>query len=1045
MDKQTHTHHTPIPHHTHRMEQGPKADVKKAVLESADAVLTLWPQGIPVDHPDHHHHKHSHPHQHQHAPGPRFSFVSQANAGLGIFDASTVEFRGKVRGKAWKATMAQALDVQVVETDLGKGDGAFVAGLADFGPKALTLAAQLPDVGQVFMDFALSNTGPALIMRLRCPFIVCSDDLRLDEFVLFDGDGEVSQGPRRDGKSMARLCWDFLARRVRGGGPRRVFVNGWNAWSFTGAVQQGEKPSTPGLPGVFCAAFHHGAGLAQFDRSDNKEFYSEMFALLSDKSRGTGLLLGFLTQHEQFGAFSFDECFVEVGAHCRCDGQLLKTGASLRSDWCMLELQSTLPEEPLAAFMTRSAQVNAAMLQQAHGIEACVADTTRVPVGWCSWYHFYEAISEDNLLANLGMMAKLRPQLPLELFQIDDGYQRAWGDWLTLDPLKFPTKSMRDMVEAVRAKGLRPGLWLAPVAVDKHSRVAAEHPEWIIRQQGGLSDGWASNSANCGKWFYGLDVTIPEVQTFIRETLTTVSHGNWSFDYLKLDFLYAAALKGARRDPTLNTAQVLQLALRLIREAVGPSTYVLGCGSPLGATIGWVNANRVSADAGPAWLPTFPLPDCKWNLPCGRNMVRNTINRLPMHGVWWVNDPDCMLLRESTQFTPAEVVGIATVKALSGGSFLVSDDLESVSRPRMRVAQVMLPVTGRAAVALDVLEREMPEVLRLHMEERKREEEQGGASAGGWGSLPLPHHHEQQSPWVVVGLCNWGDSKKETTYPWKALLRPLLSCANGSSSSSSGGVVRAAMGPLTLHVLEFWTSEYFQVRLDLEATPDAVMSTAVFSHCTKGVGVLPHSARLYAVRIDERGGHAALSSPQRKQRQQQQQQQQLPPMYLGSDVHFTCGWELKSLDWGEEQVTEEGQKYTRVVVRVTVDAGKEVDGSLHNIWLDLPGSEDTMVLEGAPEGSDKVEGSVQGTSRGLHLPHISRVRSHTREAPSSPSIASSLEGGRGSMTSLTSAAAAAGVGLGDIRTAWKIRFPEGNAQTVSWTLSYVVRKGAQSI
>lgn len=64
--------------------------------------------------------------------------------------------------------------------------------------------------------------------------------------------------------------------------------------------------------------------------------------------------------------------------------------------------------------------------------------------------------------------------MPLQLFQIDDGYQRAWGDWLTLDSAKFPTKSMRDLVELVRAQGLRPGLWLAPVAVDKHSRVAAE-------------------------------------------------------------------------------------------------------------------------------------------------------------------------------------------------------------------------------------------------------------------------------------------------------------------------------------------------------------------------------------------------------------------------------------------------------------------------------------------------------------------------------------------------------------------------------------------
>jgi hypothetical protein len=58
--------------------------------------------------------------------------------------------------------------------------------------------------------------------------------------------------------------------------------------------------------------------------------------------------------------------------------------------------------------------------------------------------------------------------------------------------------------------------------------------------------------------------------------------------------------------------------------------------------------------------------------------------------------------------------GIATVKALSGGSFLISDDLGQVSSRRRKIAQALLPVTGRTAVALDLLDKEMPEV-RLHV------------------------------------------------------------------------------------------------------------------------------------------------------------------------------------------------------------------------------------------------------------------------------------------------------------------------------------------
>ena len=61
---------------------------------------------------------------------------------------------------------------------------------------------------------------------------------------------------------------------------------------------------------------------------------------------------------------------------------------------------------------------------------------------------------------------------------------------------------------------------------------------------------------------------------------------------------------------------------------------------------------RVSSDAGQTWLPEFPLPKTdRWNLPCARNMVRNSITRMAFHGRWWVSDPDCLLLRTNTWFT----------------------------------------------------------------------------------------------------------------------------------------------------------------------------------------------------------------------------------------------------------------------------------------------------------------------------------------------------------------------------------------------------------
>ena len=79
-----------------------------------------------------------------------------------------------------------------------------------------------------------------------------------------------------------------------------------------------------------------------------------------------------------------------------------------------------------------------------------------------------------------------------------------------------------------------------------------------------------------------------------------------------------------------------------------------------------------------------------------------------------------------TTFTDNEIVGIAIVKALSGGPLIISDNLAQVPTSRLRVIQQIIPPIGIAATPIDILDREMPEILRLPM-----------------------------SGWVLMGVCNW--------------------------------------------------------------------------------------------------------------------------------------------------------------------------------------------------------------------------------------------------------------------------------------------------
>jgi alpha-galactosidase len=186
---------------------------------------------------------------------------------------------------------------------------------------------------------------------------------------------------------------------------------------------------------------------------------------------------------------------------------------------------------------------------------------------------------------------------------------------------------------------------------------------------------------------------------------------------LKLDFLYAAALEGRYKDPTITRAQVLRKGMEAIRGAVGKDVTILGCGAPLGSMLGLIDANRIGADVSGDWRPNFNgigvLFKNEPAMPSARNSIRNILTRAAFHQHWWINDPDCLLIRPDTHLTLDEVRSLASVIALTGGSLLLSDDLPKLPAERLRIAEVLLPVIGQRARVIDWFDSEMPELLRL--------------------------------------------------------------------------------------------------------------------------------------------------------------------------------------------------------------------------------------------------------------------------------------------------------------------------------------------
>ena len=66
--------------------------------------------------------------------------------------------------------------------------------------------------------------------------------------------------------------------------------------------------------------------------------------------------------------------------------------------------------------------------------------TDRPIAGYSSWYNRYEDISQQTILSDLaGCETMLQPG---DLFQIDDGWEPAVGDWLEPDYVKFPGRAV---------------------------------------------------------------------------------------------------------------------------------------------------------------------------------------------------------------------------------------------------------------------------------------------------------------------------------------------------------------------------------------------------------------------------------------------------------------------------------------------------------------------------------------------------------------------------------------------------------------------------
>ncbi len=280
--------------------------------------------------------------------------------------------------------------------------------------------------------------------------------------------------------------------------------------------------------------------------------------------------------------------------------------------------------------------------------------------GYTSWYNYYQDINEAQILRDLDALDSR-----FNLFQIDDGYETFVGDWMNVDPAKFPN-GLSPIVQKVHEKGLKAGIWLAPFVAEEKSDVYRNHPEWIRRTKSGKPIKCGSNWSG----FYALDMEKEEVREYIEKSLRFFMEQG--FDFFKLDFLYAANLPAY---PGKTRSMAAEDAYAFLRRVLG-DRLILGCGATPFNCAGKFDYLRVGPDVSLEFDDIWFMRIMHRERISTKTTLQNTVYRSFFNGVLFGNDPDVFILRdENVRLSKEQKRALLTLNSLFGSVLMTSDNI----------------------------------------------------------------------------------------------------------------------------------------------------------------------------------------------------------------------------------------------------------------------------------------------------------------------------------------------------------------------------------
>ncbi|TGX52556.1 alpha-galactosidase [Sphingomonas gei] len=163
------------------------------------------------------------------------------------------------------------------------------------------------------------------------------------------------------------------------------------------------------------------------------------------------------------------------------------------------------------------------MAERGLAAPAAIPESSYAPI-WCAWGYERNFTTEQVY----GTLPKAKA-LGFEWAVLDDGWQTSEGDW-KVDRTKFPRgdADMKAFADRIKADGMRPRLWLAPLAVDPGTDLLRDHPDMLLLDRSG--------ARQTVTWWdaFTLCPAYPPVIDYHRALVRRII-GDWGYDGLKLD------------------------------------------------------------------------------------------------------------------------------------------------------------------------------------------------------------------------------------------------------------------------------------------------------------------------------------------------------------------------------------------------------------------------------------------------------------------------------------------------------------------------------